>query len=192
MRCGWEAFYRFARQHHQVLVEGDEPVGGRWSLDPENRQPPPKEGRLDVPPPPMPKEDDIDAEVRAGLDRWEREGVRFVGRDGPRRCPATGREAKARLRHFLKHRLASFGPYEDAMLSTDPWLAHSMLSSSSWNASPTSPRSSRRRGSAAATRRDESRQAQTPDAGLRPRPVARRRPAPWRAAGRTAGRTPDR
>ena len=125
-----EAFYRFARQHHGVLVDGDEPVGGRWSLDVENREPPPKEGKLDVPPAPMPKEDDIDAEVRADLDRWEREGIRFVGRDGPRRFPATGKEAKGRLRHFLKHRLPAFGRYEDAMLSTDPWLAHSMLSSS--------------------------------------------------------------
>ncbi|MEV1333846.1 cryptochrome/photolyase family protein [Micromonospora costi] len=126
-----DAFYRFARQRHRVLVDGGEPVGGRWSLDPENRQPPPTEaGRLDVPPPPMPPEDDIDAEVRADLDRWEREGVRFVGRDGPRRFPATTREARARLRHFLRHRLPRFGPYEDAMLSTDPWMAHSGLSSS--------------------------------------------------------------
>ncbi|PZG07485.1 cryptochrome/photolyase family protein [Micromonospora craterilacus] len=126
-----EAFYRFAREHHRVLVDGDEPVGGRWSFDTENRQPPPKGAdRLAVPPPPMPREDDIDAEVRADLDRWEREGIRFVGRDGPRRFPVTTREAQARLRHFLKHRLPSFGPYEDAMLADDPWLAHSLLSSS--------------------------------------------------------------
>ncbi|MFC4144904.1 cryptochrome/photolyase family protein [Micromonospora mangrovi] len=125
-----EAFYRFAREHHGVLLDGGEPVGGRWSLDTENREPPPKDGKLDVPAAPMPKEDDIDAEVRADMDRWEREGIRFVGRDGPRRFPATAKEAKARLRHFLTKRLAAFGPYEDAMLSTDPWLAHSMLSSS--------------------------------------------------------------
>ncbi|MDZ5443741.1 cryptochrome/photolyase family protein [Micromonospora sp. 4G57] len=125
-----EAFYRFAREHHGVLLDGGDPAGGRWSLDIENREPPPKDGKLDVPAPPMPKEDDIDAEVRADLDRWEREGIRFVGRDGPRRFPATTKEAKARLRHFLRHRLAAFGPYDDAMLSTDPWLAHSMLSSS--------------------------------------------------------------
>jgi deoxyribodipyrimidine photolyase-related protein len=125
-----EAFYRFARERHGVLLDGGEPVGGRWSFDTENRQPPPKDGKLDVPAAPMPKEDDIDAEVRADLDRWEREGIRFVGRDGPRRFPATTKEAKARLRHFLTHRLAAFGPYEDAMLAGDPWLAHSMLSSS--------------------------------------------------------------
>nr|WP_230416027.1 cryptochrome/photolyase family protein [Micromonospora tarapacensis] len=113
------------------MVDGDEPAGGRWSFDSDNRQPPPKGvDRLDVPPPPMPREDEIDAEVRADLDRWEREGIRFVGRDGPRRFPVITREAQARLRHFLKHRLPRFGPYEDAMLAGDPWLAHSLLSSS--------------------------------------------------------------
>ncbi|MFG2058907.1 cryptochrome/photolyase family protein [Micromonospora sp. NPDC048930] len=123
-----EAFYRFAREHHGVLLDGSDPVGGRWSYDTENREPPPKDGKLDVPAPPMPQEDDIDAQVRADLDQWEREGIRFAGRDGPRRFPATAEEATARLRHFLRHRLAAFGPYEDAMLATDPWLAHSMLS----------------------------------------------------------------
>ncbi|MFI7521716.1 cryptochrome/photolyase family protein [Micromonospora globbae] len=127
----FDAFYRFARQRHRVLLDGDEPVGGRWSPDPGNRGPRPKGvRRLDVPPPPVPTEDDIDAEVRADLDRWEREGVRFVGRDGPRRFPATAAEAKARLRHFLRHRLAHFGPYEGVMLAADPWLAHSLLSTS--------------------------------------------------------------
>ncbi|BCL13418.1 cryptochrome/photolyase family protein [Micromonospora sagamiensis] len=126
-----EAFYQFARQRHGVLVEGDEPVGGRWSLDTGNRQPPPRTiSRLDAPAPPTPTEDDIDAEVRADLDRWEREGIRFVGRDGPRRFPATATEARARLRHFLAHRLPMFGRYEDAMRNADPWMAHSVLSSS--------------------------------------------------------------
>ncbi|GGM16391.1 MULTISPECIES: cryptochrome/photolyase family protein [Micromonospora] len=126
-----DAFYRFARERHDVLIEAGEPVGGRWSLDTENRQPPPKDvDRLAVPAPPKLREDDIDAEVRADLDRWEREGIRFAGRDGPRRFPASTKEARARLRHFLRHRLPAFGPYEDAMLANDPWLAHSALSSS--------------------------------------------------------------
>lgn len=86
--------------------------------------------RLDVPPPPLPAEDDIDAEVRYDLDRWAAEGIRFVGRDGPRLFPATRAEATDRLRHFLRHRLPTFGPYENAMLSTDPFMAHSLLSSS--------------------------------------------------------------
>ncbi|GIF68723.1 deoxyribodipyrimidine photo-lyase [Asanoa ishikariensis] len=126
-RLRMEDFYRDARRRLDVLMDGDTPAGGKWNLDAENRQPPPSSG-VEVPAPPMPVEDEIDEGVRADLDRWEREGIRFVGRDGPRLFPATRREALARLRHFVEHRLPAFGPYEDAMLAEDPWMAHSLLS----------------------------------------------------------------
>jgi deoxyribodipyrimidine photolyase-related protein len=124
-----EDFYRDARQRHGVLMDGAEPAGGRWNLDADNREPPPKGApRLAVPDPPDIVEDDIDAGVRDDLDRWERDGITFVGRDGPRLFPATRAEALDRLAHFVEHRLPAFGPYEDAMLAGDPWMAHSMLS----------------------------------------------------------------
>ncbi|MET3424833.1 deoxyribodipyrimidine photolyase-related protein [Actinoplanes tereljensis] len=125
-----EDFYRYARRHHDVLMEGAEPVGGRWNLDADNREPPPRgSARLGVPEPPAIVEDEIDDQVRADLDRWEREdGIVFVGADGPRLFPATRAEALARLRHFVDHRLPEFGPREDAMLAADPWMAHSLLS----------------------------------------------------------------
>jgi deoxyribodipyrimidine photolyase-related protein len=124
-----EDFYRESRRRHGVLMDGPEPAGGRWNLDADNRLPPPRDAvRLDVPPPPSIVEDDIDAGVREDLDRWAAEGVAFVGRDGPRLFPATRQEAVQRLRHFVHHRLPLFGPYEDAMLRGDPFLAHSGLS----------------------------------------------------------------
>ena len=124
-----EDFYRDARRRHGVLMDGAEPAGGRWNLDADNREPPPRDtGRLDVAPAPSIVEDEIDAGVRADLDRWEAEGIAFVGRDGPRAFPATRAEALTRLRHFVRHRLPLFGPYEDAMLRADPFLAHSGLS----------------------------------------------------------------
>ncbi|MEV0714100.1 cryptochrome/photolyase family protein [Asanoa sp. NPDC050611] len=126
-RLRMEDFYRDARRRLDVLMDGDSPAGGKWNLDTENRRPPPSSG-VQVPDPPMPVEDEIDAGVRDDLDRWEREGIEFVGRDGPRLFPATRREALARLRHFVEHRLPAFGPYEDAMLAGDPWMAHSLLS----------------------------------------------------------------
>ena len=126
-----EDFYRDARRRHGVLVDGDgEPAGGRWNYDHDNREPPPKGARtLGVPEPPWPEEDEIDAQVRADLDAWERDGdVAFVGRDRPRRYAATRAEALAVLDHFVEHRLPAFGPHEDAVLEGDPWMAHSLLS----------------------------------------------------------------
>ena len=129
-RLRMEDFYRFQRQRLDLLVEGDRPVGGRWSFDEDNREPPPKGAeRLDVPAPYQPREDDIDAEVRDDLDRWTREGhVRPTGVDGPRLFAVTRREALAALERFVTHRLGAFGPHEDAMLRGDWAMAHSLLS----------------------------------------------------------------
>ncbi|MET8633951.1 cryptochrome/photolyase family protein [Streptomyces sp. NPDC004680] len=127
-----EDFYRWVRRGHHLLMDGDTPAGGRWNHDHDNREPPPKGARtLGAPAPYRPRENTVDEEVRHDLDRWERDGaVAFVGRDGPRRFPAARREALAALRRFLQHRLAGFGPHEDAMLDADPVMSHSLLSSS--------------------------------------------------------------
>ncbi|MEE4545605.1 cryptochrome/photolyase family protein [Streptomyces sp. V4-01] len=126
-----ETFYRWVRTRHELLMDGAEPAGGRWNLDHDNREPPPRDtatlGAAEVW---RPAEDEIDAEVRHDLDRWERDGdVSFVGRDGPRGFPADRREALSALRRFVGHRLADFGRYEDAMLAADPVMSHSLLSS---------------------------------------------------------------
>jgi deoxyribodipyrimidine photolyase-related protein len=124
-----EDFYRRSRREHRLLMDGSEPEGGTWNYDHDNRQPPPKTSRLEVAEPWWPVEDEIDDEVRADLDRWERDGsVSFIGSDGPRRFAATHDEAQAALQHFLTERMTSFGPMEDAMLAEDPWMAHSLLS----------------------------------------------------------------
>ncbi|MFE3265523.1 cryptochrome/photolyase family protein [Streptomyces sp. NPDC059215] len=125
-----EGFYRWVRERHDLLMDGDAPTGGRWNLDQDNREPPPRgHDTLDVPAPWRPREDSIDEEVRHDLDRWERDDeVSFVGRDGPRLFPATRREALSALRHFVTHRLPDFGRYEDAMLTADPVMSHSLLS----------------------------------------------------------------
>ncbi|MBD0839739.1 MULTISPECIES: cryptochrome/photolyase family protein [unclassified Streptomyces] len=131
-RLRQEDFYRWVRRGHHLLMDGEAPAGGRWNHDHDNREAPPRgASTLDAPAPYRPREDDIDDEVRHDLDRWERDKeVDFVGRDGPRLFPATRREALAALRRFVEHRLAGFGPHEDAMLARDPVMSHSLLSSS--------------------------------------------------------------
>jgi deoxyribodipyrimidine photolyase-related protein len=127
-----ENFYRDARRRFDVLMEGDQPAEGRWNLDADNREPPPKNSAtLGIPPPWRPEEDEIDEQVRADLDCWERDGeVSFVGRDGPREFAVTATEAQAALAVFIRDRLPHFGPHEDAMLTDDRCMAHSLLSAS--------------------------------------------------------------
>lgn len=124
-----EDFYREARRRTGILMEDGEPVGGRWNFDADNRKPPPRGATtLGLPEPMWPVEDDIDAGVRADLDRWAAEGMQFAGDDGPRRFAVTRDEALRVLDDFITHRLALFGPYEDAALVGDWPMAHSLIS----------------------------------------------------------------
>lgn len=125
-RFRMEDFYRDQRRRFSVLMDGGEPVGGRWNYDTENREPPPKgQVTLAVPPPWQPTEDDIDARVRLDLDSM---GIDTVGADGPRLFAVTPAEAREAVRRFIADRLPDFGAYEDAMLSGDWAMAHSLLS----------------------------------------------------------------
>ena len=128
-----EDFYRWVRGAAGLLMDGDEPAGGRWNLDAENREPPADAAR------PLRAvarrrggrgEDDIDAQVRRRpRPLGERGDVSFVGGDGPRLFPATRAEALARAERLRRPTgWPTFGPYEDAMLAGDPWMAHSLLS----------------------------------------------------------------
>ena len=121
-----EEFYRAQRRRFDVLLDSGEPVGGTWNYDHDNREPPPAgRDRLDVPGPWQPTEDEIDDRVRADLDAMD---LPTVGRDGPRWFAVTAEEAQQALAHFVERRLAQFGPTEDAMLTQDWAMAHSLLS----------------------------------------------------------------
>lgn len=125
-RFRMEDFYRDQRRRFGVLMNGSEPVGNRWNYDEDNREPPPKkQTTLDVPAPYKPREDDIDAQVRHDLDRMN---LDTVGADGPRLFAVTPAEAKRALSRFIDHRLPHFGRYEDAIMSQDWAMAHSLLS----------------------------------------------------------------
>ena len=117
-----EDFYRRQRVRLGYLVDGGEPVGGQWNYDHDNRLPPPKRGEYPWPAPPTDALDEIDTAVIDALPDH------CVG-DVPTGLWATTRAgALRRLRHFVDELLPMFGPHEDAMLSDNWHLAHSMLS----------------------------------------------------------------
>ena len=69
-----EDFYRWQRTRLGLLMDGDQPAGGRWNYDHDNREPPPRSGHLGVPQPWLASEDDLDHEVREDLDRMVADG----------------------------------------------------------------------------------------------------------------------
>lgn len=124
-RLVMEDFYRARRRALDLLMDGDQPAGGRWNFDRENRKPPPRDTR--PPPPYRPREDDIDEEVRRDLDALRLDSF---GDDAARIWPATRTEARRSLDRFVKTRLPDFGRWQDAMLAGERFMWHSHLSSS--------------------------------------------------------------
>ena len=86
-RLRMEDFYRDARRRLDVLMDGDAPAGGKWNLDAENRQPPPAAPASRCRPHRCRSRTRSTKSVRADLDRWERDGIRFVGRGRPAPVP---------------------------------------------------------------------------------------------------------
>jgi deoxyribodipyrimidine photolyase-related protein len=117
-----EDFYRRQRLQLGYLMDGSEPATGKWNYDSDNRQPPPKSDHDRWAVPLVDPLDQVDDAVLASLPDT------CIG-SLPSGTWSTSREgALRRLRHFVDDLLPVFGPHEDAML-TDNWhLAHSLLS----------------------------------------------------------------
>lgn len=116
-----EDFYRWHRAKLGYLMDGDQPAGGRWNFDADNREPPPTDGRR-WPEPQRDPLDGLDREVLTSLpdDCW--------GADPDGTWATSRRGAMRRLRHAIDEVLPHFGPHEDAMLTGSWHLAHTLLS----------------------------------------------------------------
>ena len=123
-RVTMETFYRTMRRKTGLLMEGDEPVGGAWNFDPDNRKPP-KRGMIVPPEPQLPKR----KHVRDVIALVEANFADHPGHIGEFELPTTRADALTYAEDFFEHRLDLFGPYEDAMLAGEARLYHSKLSS---------------------------------------------------------------
>ncbi|VVT25020.1 (6-4) photolyase [Sphingomonas sp. EC-HK361] len=118
-----EYFYREMRRKTGLLMDGDEPVGGRWNFDAENRKP--AQADLLMPRPLSFAPDDMTRDVLALVAR------RFGDHPGTLDgfdFAVTRADALKQQRHFLTHAFARFGDYQDAMLTGEPFLWHAVLS----------------------------------------------------------------
>jgi deoxyribodipyrimidine photolyase-related protein len=118
-----EFFYREMRRASGLLMEGDEPTGGQWNFDHDNRKALPK----DVKPP---------KRIRFEPDAITREVIamvaqRFADHFGdlePFGWAVTREGALEALDHFITACLPRFGDYQDAMKQGNGFLYHSVIS----------------------------------------------------------------
>ncbi len=118
-----EYFYREMRREHNILMDGDKPVGGQWNYDSENRKPP--KGGLNIPKTYIGHTDEITDEV---LELVGREFDEHFGDLEPFFFAVNADQARYALRKFIEERLMNFGDFQDAMLQGEPWMYHSHIS----------------------------------------------------------------
>ena len=117
-------FYTEQRKRRSILIdEHQEPVGGRWSFDAENRKKLPKGIAI----PDLARSEATEHTVAVG----KLVDTLFPNHPGNTQdfwLATTRRQALYRLQDFLKNRFEDFGPYEDAIDRDHTFLFHSVLS----------------------------------------------------------------
>ncbi len=118
-----EHFYREMRRRTGLLMDGGKPVGGKWNFDADNRKAAARDLFM-----PGPARFEPDTLTRWVINLVDERFSRHFGDLEPFWFAVTQEQAEAALNHFLKHTLPSFGDYQDAMLSGERFLYHSVLS----------------------------------------------------------------
>ncbi len=117
-----EYFYRDMRRKTGLLMDGDQPEGGKWNYDHDNRKPAPDQ--VDYSGPMQFKPDTITAEVADLVEN------RFDDNFGTLRpfwfATDTG-QARQHLAHWIKGGLPKFGDFQDAMLNDHQFLYHAII-----------------------------------------------------------------
>ena len=120
-----EYFYRDMRRKTGLLLDEDGgPEGGQWNYDADNRKPAPGRDLLM----PQPIRFRPDAITRDVLDMVAGRFSDHIGSLDHFHFAVTHEEALRQQRQFLDEALPRFGDYQDAMLTDEPFLWHSILS----------------------------------------------------------------
>jgi len=117
-------FYKSQRRRLDVLMDGDQPTGGRWSFDEDNRKKVPKAMLGSLPWIDWPAHDTVDEAARQSVLA---EFPDALGSLETLYYPTSHQSASAWLMQFLERRFDRFGDYEDAIVEGESWLWHAVL-----------------------------------------------------------------
>ena len=113
------------RRKTGLLMEEDQPAGGKWNFDHENRKPAPDDITFDGP-----LRFEPDETVGKVLDLVDAQFGHHFGELRPFWLATTRDEALQQLHHFVAEGLPWFGDYQDAMMNEHRFLYHSLISTS--------------------------------------------------------------
>jgi deoxyribodipyrimidine photolyase-related protein len=118
-----ETFYREMRRRYKILMDGKDPLSGQWNFDHDNRQAL-KDKRLLKKPLLQVKN------VQNIGDMIKNSGVKTIGEIDVEQFswPVSREESLEVLDYFCENLLPTFGAYQDALTTWDPYLFHSRLS----------------------------------------------------------------
>jgi deoxyribodipyrimidine photolyase-related protein len=117
-------FYANQRKRLKILIdENEDPVGGKWSFDTENRLKFPK--KQEPPRITFPGENDLHIEAKMYVEKHYAKNYGQIPEHI--RFPITHEESQSWLDQFLKNRFHEFGKYEDAIVTSEHFLHHSQL-----------------------------------------------------------------
>ena len=119
-----EYFYRDMRRRYSLLLDADEePEGGQWNFDAENRSG--WRGKEDVPDRPA---EEPDATTQEVIDLVLEAFPDNPGDLAQFRLGVTEEEAESQFEWFCTHALDRFGTYQDALAEESPWMFHGLIS----------------------------------------------------------------
>ncbi len=118
-----EFFYREMRRETGLLMKADQPEGGEWNYDKENRKT-------------LPAQHSLPSRLRFEPDEITREVMTLVQRQyadhfgdlEPFGWAVTRTDALEALGHFISVCLPDYGDYQDAMKTGEAFLYHSIIS----------------------------------------------------------------
>ena len=118
------SFYIKQRKRLNILIDEDQnPVGGKWSFDFENRKKLPK----DIIIPPIPQIQYKADELQASVQVINKNFKNNLGTIEHFNYPISRDQAKISFANFLEKRFKSFGPYEDSISSEENYIFHSVI-----------------------------------------------------------------
>jgi len=123
-KCFHTDFYTYQRKKLDILIdENQKPIGGKWSFDAENRLK-------------YPKDRQVPSITFPSINHFYEEAINYVQNNFSNNYgiasakfiyPTNFIQSQQWLQQFLETRFSEFGEYEDAIVDTEYFLHHSVL-----------------------------------------------------------------